>query len=265
MSGADLDALAGHLAEETAAVLSAIGGAGRRAWTTETAATGWTVFDQVSHLAYFDEAATASARGRAAFAPYLDEALLLGDKLCDVVAERARARTSTELRSWWLEARATMVAAMVAAGASTRVAWYGPDFSVASSMTGRIMETWAHAQDVYDALGSTHPCTAALYDVARLCARTRANSYAAHGLEVPSTDVAVELGAPDGSTWRFNEGAPEVISGDAIEFCLVATQRRHRDDTALQATGPAAAEWLTIAQAFAGPPGAGRAPTGRAR
>jgi uncharacterized protein (TIGR03084 family) len=264
MSGADLEALSGHLAEETAAVLSAIGGAGRRAWTTETAATGWTVFDQVSHLAYFDEAATASARGRDEFAPYLDEALVLGDKLCDVVAQRSRARTSTELRSWWLEARATMVAVMADAGASTRVPWYGPDFSVASSMTGRIMETWAHAQDVYDALGSTHPSTAALYDVARLCARTRANSYAAQGRELPPTDVAVTLVAPDGGTWRFGEGASEEIRGDAVEFCLVATQRRHRDDTALETTGPLAAEWLSIAQAFAGPPGAGRAPTGRA-
>jgi uncharacterized protein (TIGR03084 family) len=260
VSPPDLDALAAHLADETAALLSAIGAAGAPGWSTATPAAGWTVADQVGHLAYFDEAATASRGGPERFAPYLDEAIRLGPALCDVVAERTRARTSAELRSWWLDARAEMVGAMLAAGASTRVPWYGPDFSVASAMTGRIMETWAHGQDVYDALGVAHPGTPALYDVARLCARTRANSYAAHGREVPDAHVIVVLAAPDGSTWRFGEEGPQEIRGDAVEFCLVATQRRHRADTSLVATGEAAAEWLEIAQAFAGPPGAGRAP-----
>jgi uncharacterized protein (TIGR03084 family) len=261
VSGPDLERLAAHLADETAALLSAVGGAGGRAWTRSTPAEGWTVADQVGHLAYFDEAATASVAGRERFAPYLDEAIELGPTLCDVVAARTATRTSSELRSWWLEARAAMVAAMLAAGGSARVPWYGPDFSVASSMTGRIMETWAHGQDVYDALGVAHPTTPALYDVARLCARTRANSYAAQGREVPATAVEVVLTAPDGTQWRFGEEGGEELSGDAVEFCLVATQRRHRADTALVATGPAATEWLEIAQAFAGPPGAGRAPS----
>jgi uncharacterized protein (TIGR03084 family) len=152
-----------------------------------------------------------------------------------------------------------MVAAMVRAGPSARVPWYGPDFSVASALSGRIMETWAHGQDVYDALGVPHPVTGALYDVARLCARTRANSYAVRGQAPPAVDVAVELDAPGGGQWRFGEG-PEAIRGDAVTFCLVATQRLHPGDAALEATGPSAREWLACAQAFAGPPGAGRAP-----
>ncbi len=266
MSPPDLDALAAHLADETAALLSAIGEAGARGWSIATPAAGWTVADQVGHLAYFDEAATASLAGRERFAPYLEEAVRLGPELCDVVAARTRGRgrTSAELRSWGLEARATMVAAMLAAGASARVPWYGPDFSVASAMTGRIMETWAHGQDVYDALGVARPATPALYDVARLCARTRANSYAAHGRTAPDAPVLVVLTAPDGSTWRFGEEGGDELRGDAVEFCLVATQRRHRADTSLAASGPAATEWLEIAQAFAGPPGAGRAPAGAA-
>jgi hypothetical protein len=55
-------------------------------------------------------------------------------------------------------------------------------------------------------------------------------------------------------------GADDRITGPAIDFCLLVTQRRHRADTAVQAAGPAAGQWLTIAQAFAGPPGPGRAP-----
>ena len=36
------------------------------------------------------------------------------------------------------------------------------------------------------------------------------------------------------------------------------TQRRHRDDLALDIEGPAATEWMSIAQAFAGAAGTGR-------
>jgi hypothetical protein len=50
------------------------------------------------------------------------------------------------------------------------------------------------------------------------------------------------------------------VSGRAWDFCLLVTQRVHRDDTDLVATGADAERWLTIAQAFAGPPGAGRDP-----
>ena len=261
MSGPDLAALAAHLDEETAVLLATIDAAGEKAWATPTPSAGWIVADQVGHLAYFDEAATASVAGPERFAPYLDEAVALGAELCDVVAARSRDVAPAARRDSLVEARTTMVAAMEAAGPSTRVPWYGPDFSVASAMTGRIMETWAHGQDVYDALGVAHPVTAALFDVARLCARTRANSYAAHGMVVPATAVAVELAAPDGQRWRFGDDGGDRLCGDAVEFCLIATQRRHRADTSLVADGAAADEWLSIAQAFAGPPGAGRAAT----
>ena len=42
---------------------------------------------------------------------------------------------------------------------------------------------------------------------------------------------------------------------------LRVTQRLHRDDLDLVATGPVADRWLDLAQAFAGPPGGGREPT----
>ena len=44
------------------------------------------------------------------------------------------------------------------------------------------------------------------------------------------------------------------ITGPALDFCLVATQRRHVDDTSLVVVGDAAADWMRVAQAFAGPP-----------
>jgi hypothetical protein len=50
------------------------------------------------------------------------------------------------------------------------------------------------------------------------------------------------------------------VAGAAVDFCLVVTQRRHVADTELRVEGPAAEEWMRIAQAFAGPPGPGRKP-----
>ena len=58
------------------------------------------------------------------------------------------------------------------------------------------------------------------------------------------------------------EDAAQRVTGTALEFCLRATQRRHRDDLGLVAAGAQANEWLDIVQAFAGPPGAGREPGG---
>ena len=50
------------------------------------------------------------------------------------------------------------------------------------------------------------------------------------------------------------------VTGPALDFCLLVTQRRHRDDLALAIDGQAAAEWMAIAQAFAGAAGPGRPP-----
>jgi uncharacterized protein (TIGR03084 family) len=79
----------------------------------------------------------------------------------------------------------------------------------------------------------------------------------------PETPLRVELTSPSGAIWAYGpQDAPDRVTGKAGDFCRVVTQRIHPSDTVLVATGPHAAEFLGIAQAFAGPPGAGRAPKG---
>ncbi|MEX0768423.1 MAG: hypothetical protein WD029_08130, partial [Microthrixaceae bacterium] len=56
------------------------------------------------------------------------------------------------------------------------------------------------------------------------------------------------------------EGASQVISGPALDFCLLVTQRRHYKDLDVVADGDQASTWLRIAQTFAGPVGGGRTP-----
>jgi uncharacterized protein (TIGR03084 family) len=135
--------------------------------------------------------------------------------------------------------------------------------SPASFATARLMEYWAHGQDVADALQVQRPPTSRLRHICHLGVRTRGFAYVNRGLAPPDVPVAVELTAPDGTTWSFGEGEQRV-TGPALDFCLLVTQRRHPDDLALVATGPVATQWLSVAQAFAGLPGTGRQPAAAA-
>ena len=112
--------------------------------------------------------------------------------------------------------------------------------SLASSLTARIMETWAHGQDVFDALGAEHPVTAAVRHVAYLGFRTVGFSFVNRGLEPPDGPGRPSCSpAPDGAEWSFGDPtAPDRVTGPALDFALVVTQRRHLDDTALVVDRP---------------------------
>jgi uncharacterized protein (TIGR03084 family) len=131
--------------------------------------------------------------------------------------------------------------------------------SAASMVSARIMETWAHGQDIADALGITREPTARLRHVAHIAVACRNYSYAVNGRTPPDAPVRVELVGPGGAVWSWGPSdAADRVTGPALDFCLLATQRRHRDDLKVMATGSDADAWLDIIQAFAGPPGSGR-------
>lgn len=129
--------------------------------------------------------------------------------------------------------------------------------SPGSFATARLMEYWAHGQDIVDALDVGREPTARLRHICHLGYRTRGFAYTVRGLEVPEGDVRVTLTAPDGSAWEWGSG-DDAVRGTAEDFCLRVTQRRHRLDTGLVATGPLADDWLDKAQCFAGLPTDGR-------
>jgi uncharacterized protein (TIGR03084 family) len=122
------------------------------------------------------------------------------------------------------------------------------------------METWAHGQDIFDALGTNLVATRRLRHIADLGIRAMPYSYAINDLPAPTDAIIVKLTAPDGAAWSWgSEDAVNRVEGNALDFCRVVTQRRHPDDTGLLVTGPSARQWISIAQAFAGPAGPGRA------
>lgn len=227
-------------------------------WAQSTPSPGWSVADQIGHLTYFDGAAASAIADPAAFTASVGELMAADDR--DALTLH-RHLAPPELLAAWRANRRQLADVATGLEDGTRVAWYGPSMGAKSFLTARLMECWAHGQDVTDALGVERVATDRLRHVARLGVITRGWSYANRGLEPPPGDVQVELTAPSGALWRFGpDGAVAAVTGPALDFCLVVTQRRHPDDTALQATGDIARDWLARAQAFAGPPTDGPAP-----
>jgi uncharacterized protein (TIGR03084 family) len=253
--------LLADLEAEEAALDQVLGAVQPSVWEAPTPAEGWTVRDQISHLAFSEELAALAATDARRFGERLGQ--LLGDieRAEAEPRDRGRAMETDAVLEWWRQARTATVGALRGRRDGDRIPWVTGEMSAVSFATARLMETWAHGQDVVDAVGVARPASVRLRHIAHLGVATRGFSYQVHGLPVPSADLRVELAAPDGSRWTWgpNDAAGRV-SGSAEDFCLVVTQRRNVADTGLQASGPGAAEWLSIAQAFAGPPGRGRVP-----
>ncbi|GGU67874.1 TIGR03084 family protein [Streptomyces albospinus] len=232
-------------------------------WGRATPAAGWTVAHQIAHLAWTDERAVQSAVDPGAFAEEVRVALASPETFVDEGAERGARLAPAELLARWRAGREELQRVLAAQPAGAKLPWYGPPMSVASVATGRLMETWAHGQDVADALGVRRVPTARLRHVARIGVRARDYAYAVRGLTPPGEEFRVELTAPDGDVWTFGpQDAAQRVTGTALDFCLLVTQRVHRDDVSVVATGADADRWLDIAQSFAGPAGPGRAPGG---
>jgi uncharacterized protein (TIGR03084 family) len=231
-------------------------------WSEPTPAAGWDVRDTVSHLCFFDEAATLAIEDPPRFGEWRNELVSeMGTGATpDVDIGRGLADTP-ELLERWRSSRQSFVDAAERTAAlpePPRITWFGPPMSLASFVTARIMETWAHGVDIRDALGLPlvpDATTTRLRHICHIGYGARAFTFAAHGVADTGEPVAFEVAAPDGSTWTWGpSGAEQRISGTALEMALVFTQRRHPGRTGVKATGPAAETWLGIAQAFAGPP-----------
>jgi uncharacterized protein (TIGR03084 family) len=227
-------------------------------WARPTPAEGWTIAHQIAHLAWTDSVTLLSATDPDAFSISLNAIAEHPEGFVD----RGEAEFLDEpprLLNRWREGRAKLAAALAAVPAGQRLPWYGVSMTAPSMATARIMETWAHGLDIAESLGITRTPTSRLRHVVHLGVRTMGHGFAVHGRPVPVAPVRVELAGPDGTQWTYGpEDAENRLVGPAVDFCLLVTQRRHRDDLALVATGPVADEWLDVAQAFAGPPGTGR-------
>ena len=269
----DVGSLAADLADEQDALDAVVASLTDEQWQLLTPSPGWTVADQIGHLTYFDGTATTAIEDPVAFATSRDrlvQATLDGAASAeDLTLGAYRAMSAPALVEAWRENRRCLGRAATTLTDDVRVEWYGPSMSAKSFLTARLMEAWAHGQDIVDTardagVAANREPTHRLRHIAQLGVITRGWSYLNRGMEAPEVDVRVELLAPSGETWTWGpEDAADSVRGPAEDFCLVVTQRRHPHDTRLEVAGNVARDWLVHAQAFAGAPTDGPAAASR--
>ncbi len=220
-----------------------------RQWSRKTPAKPWTVQDQVSHLATFEDYAldaleTGGERLKDV-GEYAD-----GDAFTMAGVIQGRAMRPQEVIEWWRQSRAKVVDALSRRDASDRIPWFASDMSARSFATARLMETWAHGLDIHHTFDDEPEDTPRLRHIAWL--GWRALPYAfEHAGEEYREPVRVEVIGPDYSKWVYGpEDSTQVIRGQAGEWCRVAVQRLAADKTSLKATGDVAETALRVVRAF---------------
>jgi uncharacterized protein (TIGR03084 family) len=227
------------------------------AWAAATPAAGWTIAHQIGHLTWTDETSLKAACDEDAFAATVKAAIANPTGFVDEAAGELAALDPAELLARWRASRSFLVGALRAVPEGAKIPWYGPPMSQTSMATARLMETWAHAHDVAEALGHEVPRTDRAKNVAYLGVRTRDFAHRTRGETPPAEEFRVELTAPSGEVWAWGpEDASQQVTGDGWDFALLATRRLHPTDAAVSAVGDQAEHWLRIVQAFAGLPGA---------
>ncbi|PZC44331.1 MAG: Mycothiol maleylpyruvate isomerase N-terminal domain-containing protein/Wyosine base formation [Chloroflexi bacterium] len=229
-------------------------------WGRPSPAEGWLLRDCIAHLAQGDEMARRVAETREPLSPTGGDTPSR-DALHGRQVE-ARALSVPELVDWWRRERDRLGGALRTCAARDRLPWAGRRMSARSLATSRLAECWSHGLDALAAAGQPPIVTDRIRHVAHLGYITREFAYRNRGLPPPVEPLRVELEAPSGARWTWGPAdAPNRISGSAVDFCRVVTQRVHPSDTDLVAGGSEAAAFLHVAQAFAGPPGSGRPPS----
>jgi uncharacterized protein (TIGR03084 family) len=228
-------------------------------WMLATPAPGWTIAHQVGHLLWTDQVALMSINDETGFRALVAGAQDRIGTFVDEAADELAVLPPAQLLAAWRETRAQLHASLRTVPEGRKLLWFGPPMGAASMATARLMETWAHGQDVADALSVAVPPSPRLKSIAHLGVRTRDFAFSVHGLTPPAEPFRVELKAPDVGLWVWGpEDAAQRVVGTALDFCYLVTQRRPRATLDVEAHGAEAQTWLGIAQAFAGPAGPGR-------
>lgn len=251
--------------DESEAVYKLVSPLSDEQFETKTLFKEWTIGNVIGHLYMWNWAADLTLKDGEAFKVFFKSVMKETPNLGNLTAfERKwlgdlRGRALMEAwRTHYLE----MAQRYGAADPSKRVKWAGPDMTVRSKITARLMETWAHAQAVFDVLGQVRKCSDPIIkNIVILGCNTYGWTFKVRGIDPPGPMAHVKLTAPSGDVWTFGEASDvERIEGSAEEFCQVVTQTRNIADTSLHVTGPGATSWMAKAQCFAGGPNPPPAP-----
>lgn len=249
------------LTAEAKAVDELVAGVEDAAWARPTPAPGWTVANQIAHLAFTFRLAGTAASDPELFAAMTAPAAKDFEGAVNGALREFENDPPEVLFDKWRVERDAAIKALAAVPAGEVVPWLVRPLPPAVLACAGMMECFAHGQDIADALGVERARTDRLWHVAWFATLTWDFGYQARGLTPPDVQFRYELTAPSGAVWEFGPAdASERITGPAVDFCLLATRRRHRADLAVRADGAHADAWLDIAQAYRGPAGEGRQP-----
>ncbi|WP_409433568.1 TIGR03084 family metal-binding protein [Litorimonas sp. RW-G-Af-16] len=219
----------------------------------------WTIYDVIAHLHLWNMAADWTLNDPAKFSALMGQVIEVfqgGKTHQDLQREWASSQgldKGEDLRAAWQNGYETVADIYVDADPDQRVKWGGPDMSARSCIIARQMETWAHAQAIYDVLGQERIDKDRLKNVAHIGVTTYSWSFKVNGRTPILPKPYVRLTSPEGGIWEWNDPQDENrLEGSATEFCQVVTQCRNIADTNLTTIGEAATVWMSIAQCFAG-------------
>jgi uncharacterized protein (TIGR03084 family) len=227
-------------------------------WDAVTQFKLWTVNDIIGHLYLFDLAAGLTLRDEIATVQFFAEVLASMDQgmsLQDFGKSKLVGLTGRALLKEWRRCSEEVANRFGAEDPKRRVKWGGPDMSVRSCISARLMETWSHAQAIFDRFGVVRSDGDRIRDIAELGMNTFSWTFANRGLPVPDSKPYVRLTAPSGTLWEWGQpNELNVVEGSATEFCQVVAQTRNVADTGIRTSGETARQWMLMAQCFAGPP-----------
>lgn len=211
----------------------------------------WSVNDVLRHLHFWNWMAELQLADEARLEAELEAVGAKGMRVCEQELVQGASGASL-LATWWKQAQKT-AQIFATADPKARLKWAGPSMSARSSITARLMETWAHGQEVYDVLGAEREDADRIRNIAVLGVNTYGWTYLVRKEDPPGPMPVVKLTAPSGEIWTFgDDDGTNLIEGSATEFCQVVTQTRNVKDTALKIAGPVATDWMSKAQCFAG-------------
>lgn len=258
MASPSLEDIVQDLEDEHRSLAQVLRSCAEKQWHFQTASPGWQVRHQISHLEFFDQRAILALTSPDAFAA--DRRQIMAAAPEDPSVAQAESASSRELLASWLWNSARLVEIGRHAEPGVRVPWYGPSMSLKSFLTARLMECWAHGEDVAAAIGSQRQPTARLRHIAHIGVATREFCLSINQLPADDSRIAIRLQSPEGELWEWasgNQVSPDeeqLITGDALDFCRVVTQRCSIEESSLTVKGMGAQTWMSVAQAFAGPP-----------
>jgi uncharacterized protein (TIGR03084 family) len=249
------------LTAEAEAVETLVAGLDAADWARPTPAPGWTVADQIAHLAFIFRLAGTAASDAELFTAMIAQASSNFEGAVNAALAEYKDDPPEVLLSRWRAERDSSIKALAAVPAGQLVPWLVRPLPAPVLACAGMMELFAHGQDITDAVGATPTPDDRLWHIALFATLVWDFGYQSRGLTPPDVQFRYELTAPSGALWEFGPAdAEQRITGPAHDFCLLVTRRRHRDDLAVTAVGADADHWLDIAQAYRGPAGEGRRP-----